>query len=175
MAILGAIQIEMKFIKLKFLVFALLTFWLSATNSFAVVVDSEEAGDYANFIMSMINTSQTIKGGATCVIGSDEIAKLIIAQDKNSVDLGLGGDQKKYDQCKAVYLSQGTEKTSRSEMDKFVKRKITTIAVFDGFIETGGMIQVQMGRRNFEIMLNSKEVKVAGVRLNALLLSLVIN
>ena len=165
----------MNFKNLKNLALLFLTLWLTSTNSFAVVVDSEEAGDYASFIMSMINTSQTIKGGVTCVIGSDEIAKLIIAQDKSSIDLGLGGDQKKYDPCKAVYLSQGTEKTSRSEMDKFVKRKITTIAVFDGFIETGGMIQVQMGRRNFEIMLNSKEVKAAGVRLNALLLSLVIN
>jgi hypothetical protein len=55
------------------------------------------------------------------------------------------------------------------------KKKILTIAIFDGFTEIGGMLQVQMGRRNFELTLNSKAVKESGIRLNALSTSLVIN
>lgn len=165
---------NLKNLKSLLVIFLALLFAIPS-NCLAVVVDSEEAAGYASFIMGLINTSQSQKSGATCVIGNDEVAKLILAQDKNSIALGLGGEHKKYDLCKAVYVSQGTEKTSRSEMDKFIKRKIMTIAVFEGFIETGGMMQVQMGRRNFEITLNAKEVKAAGVRLNALLLSLVIN
>lgn len=165
----------MNFQKIKYNIVIFLTSVLLISDCFAAVVGSEEAGDYAGFIMDIINSSQIEVSGETCVIGSDEIAKIILARNDKSIDLGLGGDSKKYDLCKAVYLSQGTEKISRSEMEKFIKRKIITVAVFDGFIESGGMIQVQMGRRNFEVLLNSKEVKESGVRLNALFLSLVIN
>jgi hypothetical protein len=34
-----------------------------------------------------------------------------------------------------------------SDVIKFNKNKILTIATFDGFIEMGGMIQIEMGRR----------------------------
>ena len=39
----------------------------------------------------------------------------------------------------------------------------------------GGMILVQMGRRNFELSINSKEIKEAGIKLAPLVLELVIN
>lgn len=166
----------MKFLNIKTHLITLFLSFVLATNCFAVVVETEEAGDYAEFIFSIFSLSQTSGGTLLCIIGSDEISKVITARDKTAITLTLDEmDDKRYSTCKAVYVSQGSEKTSKSEMERLIKRKVMTIAVFDGFVETGGMMQVQMGRRGFEIILNSKEVKTANVRLNALLLSLVIN
>ncbi len=139
----------------------------------ANAMEDGEVQAYAGFITDLINTTTTIKQGVTCVFGSDEIANAIILHDSKSINLVKNPE--KFIQCKAIYVASGSEKFMKSEIVKFNKNKIMTVAIFDGFVDAGGMVQVQMGRRNFEITLNSKEAKVASVRLNALLLSLVIN
>jgi hypothetical protein len=139
----------------------------------ANALESPEAQAYANFIRELIDTASTLKQGPTCVFGSDEIAKVILAQ--NSRSISLAQNPEKAFQCKAVYIAKGSEKIMKSEIAKFNKSNIMTVGVFEGFVENGGMVQVQMGRRNFEITLNSKEARLASVRLSALILSFVIN
>lgn len=158
--------------KLKLVTFFATSFFIMF-NCFASVMDSEEASAFASFIQDLIHTTQTSKHGPICGIGSDEVLKAMAGQDRTFVD--LDHDPKKYLSCKAVYISMGRQKGLGAEIAKFNKAKILTIAIFDGFTEMGGMVQVELGRRNFELTLNSKEVKAAGVRLNALATSLVIN
>jgi hypothetical protein len=159
-----------KYRRLKIL-FAVIAFYGFPPNVYAM--EAGEVQAYAGFIADLINTATTLKQGVTCAFGSDEISNAIISQDSKSINLVKNPE--KFVQCKAIYVASGSEKFLKSEIVKFNKNKIMTVAIFDGFVEIGGMIQVQMGRRNFEITLNSKEVKAASVRLNALLLSLVIN
>jgi hypothetical protein len=121
----------------------------------------------------MVHTSQTGKNGAICIFGNDRISKIIATHEKNFID--LNSDPKKFNSCKAIYISQEREKGLRVEIEKFNNNKIFTIATFDGFTEMGGMVQVQMGRRNFELIVNSKETREAGVKLSALSTSLIIN
>ena len=161
----------MRFKNLKitaFFIFFFITF-----NSFSGIVEEDEAENFANFIQGLVNTTQTAKNGATCIFGTDRVSKFIANREKNFID--LNSDPKKYHSCKAIYIAQEREKTLRAEIIKFNNNKIMTIATFDGFTEMGGLVQVQMGRRDFELILNSKGVKQAGVKLNALSTSLVIN
>ncbi|MBP7710555.1 MAG: YfiR family protein [Rickettsiales bacterium] len=159
-----------KYRRLKITIAALTTM-LAAFNANAM--EDGEVQAYAGFIQELINTTTMVKQGVTCTFGSDEIANAIVAQEAKSINLAKNPE--KFAQCKAIYVSKGSEKILKSEIARFSRNKIMTVAIFDGFAETGGMVQVQMGRRNFEITLNSKEAKASGVRLNALLLSLVIN
>lgn len=148
-------------------------FFFPAFNSNAGVMDNDEATAFASFIQDLVITSQTPKHGAICALGSDEISRVIASQDKDFIDLDVY--PKKFLSCKAIYVAMSKQKGLGSDIIKFNKNKILTIATFDGFTEMGGMIQVEMGRRSFELSLNSKEVKAASVRLNALAMSLVIN
>ena len=141
--------------------------------SFAETIEDEMASAYARFIRDLVGTTHISKEGTICVFGSDEISKIVLHQSSKYIDLDL--DPGKYTSCKAIYVAQGMEKVLRSEVEKFKKEKIMTIAIFDGFIESGGLVEVQLGRRNFELLLNSKDIKYSGVRLSALALSLVIN
>ncbi len=162
----------MYFKNLKIITIFLL-FIFTSNYCFAGIIEEDEAEVFAGFIQGLVHTTQTNKSGATCIFGGDRVSKIIADREKNLID--LTADPKKYNSCKAIYVAQEMEKGLRAEIIKFNRHKILTIATFDGFIEMGGMIQVQMGRRNFEIILNSKETKEAGVKLNALSTSLVIN
>ncbi len=162
----------MKFSNLKIVTFFTALF-LITFDCFSDITEDETAVAFALFIQDLVHTTQTSKHGSICALGSDEVSKIIATQDKTFIDLDL--EPKKYGECKAVYIAQGREKSLRFEIEKLNKKKILTIAIFDGFTEIGGMLQVQMGRRNFELTLNSKAVKDSGIRLNALSTSLVIN
>lgn len=153
------------------LVIAVLTSFFVSGDLYAM--EDAEVQGYTGFIQDLINSSSAVKNGPICTFGSDEISSAFIAQDTKVVNLDKNPE--KFMQCKAIYVARGSEKILKPEIAKFNRNKIMTVAIFDGFTEIDGMMQVQMGRRNFEITLNSKVAKASGVRLNALLLSLVIN
>jgi len=148
--------------------------YISLHDVLAESLEVGEAASFANFIRELINsTSSPNESSTICIFGNDEISKSIMLQEKNAVDLNF--EPKKYEICKAIYISQNMQKIMRSEIEKFSSKKIMTIAIFEGFIELGGMAQVQMGRRNFELILDSKQIKASSIKLNSLFLSLVIN
>ncbi len=150
----------------------LLSLFALSNNAFADISDKEEATAFAGFIQDLVHTAQTAKTGVICNFGSDEISR-IISQDKTVID--LSSEPSKFASCKAIYVATGMRKGISADIAKFNKNKIMTVAIFDEFTENGGMVQVQMGRRSFELILNSKTVKESSVRLNALSMSLVIN
>jgi hypothetical protein len=143
------------------------------SDCFSATVEEEIASGFSSFILDLVSTTQTGKHGKICGLGSDEISKTIASQDKNFINLDL--EPKKFEQCKAVYVAQGRAKGLSLEIEKFNRSRILTIAVFDDFTGLGGMLQVQIGRRNFELVVNSKTLKDSGIRLNALTADLVVN
>lgn len=144
------------------------------SSSFAGHIDNDEALGFAGFILDIVQQAHTSsQNTAICILGSDEISRIISNQSKDFID--LNSDPKRYLHCKAVYFAMNRQKGLGTEIDKYNNSKILTIAVFDGFNEMGGMVQIQTGRRTLEVILNSKELKAAGVRLSALAMSFVIN
>lgn len=150
-----------------------LIFFLCSSNGFARSFEGDEVFAFAGFINDLVKTAQISKGGSFCVLGNDEIGKVLIDLDKNIVDLET--NPKKHESCRAIYIAQSKEKTLRNELLRFQKTKILTIGVFEDFTELGGVVRVDMGRRNFELTVNSKAMKEAGIKLNSLAMSLIIN
>jgi hypothetical protein len=159
--------------KLKFVAMLSLALIIAVPDCFSEVLEEDSAVAYASFIKDLFGSTQTKKEGMFCGFGSDEVFSVIAENNENFIDLNR--DPTKYESCKAIYVARGKEKGLRVEIEKFNKNKIMTIGTFDDFTEIGGMIQVQIGRRNFELILNLNELKAAGVRLNALANSLVVN
>lgn len=162
----------MRYIKKLLLTTAVLLLFTSS-NGFARNFDGDEVLAFAGFINDLVNTSQTSKHGAFCVLGNDEIGKVLFDLDKNIVD--LENKSKKFESCRAIYIAQSREKNLRDELTKFNKNKILTIAVFEDFTEIGGVVRVDMGRRNFELTVNSKVMKEANIKLNSLAMTFIIN
>ncbi len=154
-----------------FISLVLLPLMVFCSNAFAI--EDDEASAFAAFIKSVVNTTQGINSGVICVVGSDEISKLLVFQNPRTIDLGKAPD--KFLSCKSIYFAKDRERIFRVDIDKYNKHKILTIAIFDGFTEGGGMLQIQVGRRNFELTLNSKLVRDLGIRLNSLATDLIIN
>ena len=161
----------MYFRKFNLIILLILSLSISAI-AFAGLVDNDEALAFASFIQDLAHKTQAAKPGFICSIGNDEISR-IISQEKNFINLDKDGS--KITSCKAIYIAMGREKNVKSDLLKFSNNKILTIAVFDGFIENGGMVQVQMGRRNFELILNAKALKESGIKLSPLVTDLIIN
>lgn len=138
------------------------------------ITDREEALAFASFIKDLIHGTQTSKSGTSiCYVGSDEISRIIAEGDKGSIDVTR--DLQKIPSCKAVYVSNGLQKGVSVELAKLNKYHVMTIAIFDEFTMNGGMVQVQLGRRNFELVINQKAMRESGIRLSGLHLGLVIN
>ncbi len=148
-------------------------FFLLIFNCLAGVIENEEAEAFAAFIQELAKSTIAAKEGATCVFGTDEITKIITNRDRNIII--LDEEAKKAQLCKTVYVARGREKGLRIDIEKFNQKKILTISIIEGFADLGGMVEVGMGRRNFELTVNYKELKASGVRLSALATSLVIN
>lgn len=153
---------------LKFLTFAALALLYSE----ALAMESEESQAYSSFIGDMVLAMSFDKPGSLCVSGNDDVTKTIIdyfpkAIRAESVD--------KYGLCNIIYIAQGSERGLRIELEKLAEKRIVTVAIFDGFVNMGGMIQIQIGRRNFELMVNPKLLKASGAKLGVLATNLIIN
>lgn len=155
---------------LKFIALFLLSF-LSSQNSFAI--DREESSMYASFIFGLANGVQSSSQGEVCALGYDEI--VVAMGEKNRNLINVENNPEKYTSCKMLYIAKDKSRGLRNYIEKYNRKRIVTLGVLENFNESGGMILVQMGRRNFELSVNSKEIKEAGIRLAPLVLELVIN
>lgn len=155
---------------LKFPILFLLLFTLSR-NCFAL--DRDEAAIFTSFIHGVSEGIIGANNGKVCALGYDEIVVAMGIKDENLIN--IGDNPEKYMSCKMIYVAKDKEKISRDYIQMYNKKRIVTVSLLDNFNENGGMILIQMGRRSFELSVNSKEIKDAGIRFTPLILELVIN
>ncbi len=159
-----------KNIILKSALSAFLAFFANA----ALAIENEESQAYSAFIGDMVMAMNFEKPGSFCLLGNDDVARAISSHTANVVRLDAASLDKS-SLCNIIYISQGNERGIRIELEKLAEKKIVTIAIFDGFVNMGGMIQIQIGRRNFELMVNPKLLKSSGAKLGVLAANLIIN
>lgn len=155
--------------KPRWLIFIALFFKLSS----AFAMDEGEVEAFTDFINTLVKTSSIHKSGSFCIFGSDEISSALMFGDAKIVDLTKSPE--KFNLCKAIYIASGSEKSLKLEIAKFNNANIMTVGIFEGFTEIGGMVQVQMDRRNFEMIVNPKAIKESNIKINSLLTNLIIN
>jgi hypothetical protein len=49
------------------------------------------------------------------------------------------------------------------------------VSTFNSFVDNGGMMFVDVGRRDFELTINSQTFKASGVKLDSSIMALIIN
>jgi len=147
---------------------------LYAGVSFASGVSADEASAYAGFIQSLVNNSSVKKrDGMFCIYGNDQVARFLI-KSANNFNLGSGAIAATQ-RCKAIYIASEGVVNLGAYLETLVSNKVLTISTSEDFAENGGMIQVQMGRRDFELIVDVKALNSAQIKLDTLSTNLIIN
>ena len=147
-------------------------FFLLVSDGHSIMLSEDEANAFASFIKSLVDTTSGTNNGAICSFGNDEVTRALTKSVHSSKSISTMSESKN---CKALYVAKDKEKGLRAEIDKIVKKDIMTLAIFENFTESGGMILIEMGRRNFELTVNPQVMKDSGLRLSPLAINLVIN
>lgn len=129
---------------------------------------------YANFINGLVKKAELDKKeGALCVFGNNDIAKELlniagtIKRSSQNID--------EYRSCKAVYIGLDGASGLRSYLLKLTTSKILTMGTSSDFFENGGMIQIEIGRRGFELTVDEDSINAARVKLDTLSTNLIVN
>lgn len=160
-----------------FLKILILNFFIAfvANLSYADFIDNDVADAYAEFIEILNKNISGVKNnGKLCIYGSDEISNAIIF--RNNDYLEIEDDLKNIERCGFAYIALNKKKSFRFLSNKFIENNVLTFANYNDFtITDNGIIEIQLGRRNFELIINKKQLKSGNFKLNPLINSLVIN
>lgn len=137
-------------------------------------VNADEALAYANFIQSLVNNSNIKKKEwSVCTYGSDQVTRSLLKSGNN---FSLSNrDIEVIRRCKAIYIVFDNSSSLRPFLELLTSNKILTISDSEDFVENGGMIQVQMGRRDFELIVDVKTLNSAQIKLDTLSTNLIVN
>ncbi|MFT6332760.1 MAG: hypothetical protein ACJAW3_001105 [Lentimonas sp.] len=135
---------------------------------------NNSSGALVNFIYNFPKMVEGGKGGL-CVYGYDQIA---VSIRDNYQDVKFFGNEKdlnnktlKAHKCGATYIAK-----NRYSADVFNKISgVVTIGTEDNFVDKGGMVLIQMGRRSFDLSINRETLTESGVRLDPLIESFIVN
>lgn len=140
--------------------------------------DPELAQAFASFIETMAGSVQTVNRGATiCLYGNDDVTLRIQSRGKSVIflDADIASKKNRYSECRIIYVAKDNEKFVKSFIGVFNKSGALTVAAFDSFVNDGGMVFVDLGRRDFELTVNAKVFRASGVKLDSSVTGLIIN
>lgn len=140
--------------------------------------DSYKNRAFAGFIKHIYSNVQTVKNGSDlCIFGNDEISLQLKSLDDNKSVVYIGDEidsKKSYNKCRVIYIAKNKEKESKYSVNFFNDRGSLTIAIFPGFVTDGGMMSIDIGRRNFELFINDVAIKKSGVKINSSIAALIV-
>lgn len=134
----------------------------------------EEAYEFAEFIISISQNINTPKKGGFCTYGNDHIIKVLVKLNPDIIEIDEHLTNIKL--CKMTYISLDKQKWFKYAGKIFLENKIATFAIYNGFsLDDNSSIEIQIGRRSFELLVNKKNLKANGIKLSPLITNLVIN
>ena len=163
------------FIKTRLSLISLSAVFIFATFSKSSI--AAEASFYealAQFVRVIYENAETSnKGDKICIYGSDNVSINIVGGD--IVVLEDSNDKNKNKKCRIIYVAKDKERLVKSFIDNLNKSGALTVATFSNFVNDGGMVFVDIGRRNFELTVNIPSFKASGVKLDSAITGLIIN
>lgn len=132
-------------------------------------------------LASFIYDFQTLvkdQKGRLCVYGYDQVVVAIEAKNedviflKNEDQLSVSLSQHL---CKVLYVAKSKDNNLSSVITIANKAQIVSMSIEDDFVERGGMIAVQMGRRSFELNINHKNIEKFKTKFDPIVPSFVVN
>jgi len=180
------------FLKIKtiFLAFAL---YLFIIHSCFAISNQQEIGylkyKLTSYIYSTTKTAKTsdryLDNELFCYLGSDNLIEFMEKNDINQILLDVKSirdfenDIVKKDNmlkiCSVVYVACNKMKTFKFLNNKFIDNNILTLSSCDSFVDNGGDIQIQVGRKNLELEINEQNFKLKQIKLNPSLIAIINN
>ena len=126
------------------------------------------------------NFSKWVKDqqGGLCVYGYDQVVVAIEEKYKDVILLKnedqLSASASKH-LCKVLYVSKNKETNLSSVIKIANENKIISMSIEDDFVERGGTILVQVGRRGFELIVHHKNIIEFKTKFDPIVTSLVVN
>ncbi len=161
------------FIKNILLKVAIISQLLFATNSYAF--DDMDLA-FAKFIEALyLNTNTSGNKDLMCLYGSDDIVSYLLSKRDAKIYHLQDDDRKKYKECRIIYVARNKERLVRTFINNFKDSDALTIALFESFVNNGGMMFIDIGRRDFELTVNKATFKASGVKLDSSITGLIIN
>lgn len=142
-----------------------------------MAAESEVNAALAQFIkLIYVNTETVNKGDRVCLYGSDSISLQVVSEESVIIlDENGKGDKQKYKKCRIIYVARNKEKLVKSFVESLNKSGALTMAAFSNFVNDGGMMFIDIGRRDFELTVNASTFKASGVKLDSSITGLIIN
>lgn len=144
----------------------------------ALALDTEISQAFASFIETMfVGVQTTNKGTSICIYGNDDISLRFQSHTKSVVflDPDVGSKKNRYNECRIIYVAKDNEKFVKSFIGTFNRSGALTVATFDSFTNDGGAVFIDIGRRDFELTLNTYAFKGSGAKLDSSITALIIN
>ncbi len=134
---------------------------------------------FAGFIRHIhLNVDTVNNGNGLCVIGTDDISIQIKSLFEHSDFYRELGEEinrdRDYSECQVIYVARSKEKESKYVAQFFSDKGALTIGVFPGFVLDGGMMSIDIARRNFELSVNELAIKKSGVKIDSAITSLIV-
>ncbi len=131
----------------------------------------------ANFVYGFPKMVKDGQGGL-CVYGYDQVAVaieekykgVIFFKSENKLSAGFSKNI-----CKVLYVSKNKDSATSLAIKLANQAQVVSIGIDDDFVDKGGMILVQMGRRSFELTIHHKNIKEFKTKFDPLVEGLVVN
>ncbi len=137
--------------------------------------ESEFSQVFAEFVGTLYANTQTVtKASSMCVYGDDDVSIRIATVFKNAITIE-DGSKKIYRECRIIYVARNKERFVKSFIANLNQSSALTVATFESFSGNGGMMFIDVGRRDFELTVNSQTFKASGVKLDSSIMALIIN
>ena len=123
--------------------------------------------EIAKLVLNIASSSKGVKGDIICVYGNDLIAEMLVGISNKAINVNKDSSLSKNDRCKLIYFGLDRTRTIRNDLEKFADKQTLTISLIEGFVDFGGIIELQTGRKNPEIITNSallvkKNIQIGG-------------
>lgn len=177
-------------IKTIFLAFVLYLFTINT----CLAINTQQELDYLKYKLTsyIYSTTKTLKtsdlyldSDLFCYLGSDNLIDFMEKNDLNQILLDVKSirdfenDVRKKDNmlklCSVVYVACNKMKTFKFLNNSFIDNNILTLSSCDSFVDNGGDIQIQIGRKNLELEINEQNFKLKQIKLNPSLITIINN
>ena len=178
------------FSKIKTIFLAFILYFFIINSCFAI--NNQQELDYLKYKLTsyIYSTTKTLKtsdryldNDLFCYLGSDNLIDFMEKNDLNQILLDVKSirdfESVKKDNmlkvCSIVYVACNKMKTFKFLNNNFIDNNILTLSSCDSFVDNGGDIQIQVGRKSLELEINEYNFKLKQIKLNPSLIAIINN
>ena len=121
------------------------------------------------FIYGFQNLMSGGNEGVLCLYGEDSTISAIERKYTNILLIDRGDIEENGYKCKIAFISRNVEKNLAIVIDSFNKKRVLTISLAKGFINSGGSVYIKRTRRGVGLEINKKGIENLGIEINPLI------